>query len=92
MNNETTFKPSNSKAVYRPNSKFPIRFEKLLPGSLFRIVAEPSRGKYRVNDDRLYSKSNQGYYATPVDDHDIGVILYPEDLVMPVALKHTGRK
>ena len=92
MNNTNTdFKPSNSKNVYRPNSKFPIRFEKLLPGSLFRIISEPSRGQFRIKDDRLYKKANDGYFSTPVDS-DVGVVLYPEDLVMPVALKNANKK
>lgn len=83
--NAQEFRPSNSGAVYRNNSKFPIHFDRLNPGSLFRIVAEPSRGLYRVKDNTLYRKAVNGFYATPVNDDNKGVCLMPNDLVMPVA-------
>lgn len=82
--NNTEFRPSNSKDTFRNNSKFPIHFDKLHEGSLFRIVAEPSRGLFRVKDNTLYKKAVNGFFATPFDDDTKGVCLMPNDLVMPV--------
>lgn len=79
-----TFQPTNSAGVFRHNSRGPISFEKLLPGSLFRIVQRRNGGLQF--SAKLYIKSDRGYYATPVDSQE-GVVLYPEELVMPIANK-----
>lgn len=70
---------------YINSAKYPIRFDRLHPGSFFTIVAEPSRGKHRVNDDRIYRKarSHEGFYAT-LEVTGEPAILYPEDMVQPV--------
>lgn len=65
------------------NSKGPITFERLRPGSYFRIASEPSRGIARSKDMRVFWKSTSGFFAThPVTG--IGVVLMPEDRVMPM--------
>ena len=75
---------SNNKVpTYIPNSKFPIRFERLHPGSYFQIVAEPSRGIRKSKDARVYWKSTGGFFAVhPVTG--VGVVLMPKDLVQPM--------
>lgn len=71
-------------AQYRDNAKKPIRFDNLHPGSQFRITAEPSRGILTSEDKRIYRKDLVGFFATPVNDADRGVVLMPYDKVMPV--------
>lgn len=71
-------------AQYRDNSKKPIRFDNLHPGSTFRIDAEPSRGIHNSTDKRVYRKDLVGFFATPVNDDKVGVVLMPYDKVMPV--------
>ena len=91
-NNVDTFNPTNNKNVFRNNSKFPIQFEKLHGGSYFRIIGEPSRGKYRVKDTTLYQKAVDGFFAFRADDESKGVCLMPHDLVMPVIeLRNVGQ-
>lgn len=70
--------------TYVDNSRGPIPFDKLRPGSLFRIVAEPSRGIYRSKDRGVYRKNPAYYYSTNVNNPKHDVVLYPQDLVMPV--------
>ena len=71
-------------AQYRDNSKKPIRFDNLHPGSQFRIVAEPSRGILKSEDKRVYRKDLVGFFSVPITDADRGVVLMPYDKVMPV--------
>ena len=73
----------NNVPTYIPNSKFPIRFDRLRGGSYFQIVAEPSRGIRRSKDARIYWKSDSGFFAVhPVTG--AGVVLMPQDQVMPM--------
>lgn len=69
---------------FRDNSKKPIRFDNLHPGSMFRIVAEPSRGILKSEDQRVYRKDLVGFFSTPITDVERGVVLMPYDKVMPV--------
>lgn len=73
----------NATSTYRNSSKYPIRFDRLHPGSYFRIVGEPSRNLPRVRDGRIYRKDREGFFAVNVSNNE-GCCLYPEDLVMPV--------
>lgn len=69
--------------TYRNSAKYPIRFDVLHPGSLFRIVREPSRGIYHSKDETVYKKARDGFYAEN-NETKAGCCLMPEDLVMPV--------
>ena len=64
----------------------PMRFENLFPGSLFTIVAEPSRGVFKSKDKRTYRKARDGFYATEVST-GAGAVLYPQDIVQRVTTK-----
>lgn len=75
---------ATNSSAYRDNSRGPIRFDKLRPGSMFRIVAEPSRGIYRSKDHRVYQRDYVYFYSTEVGKADHSIVLYPQDLVMPV--------
>lgn len=77
---------------YSDNSRGPIRFDKLRPGSLFRIVAEPSRGMYRSKDTAVYRKDHNYFYATDVNNAEHSIVLYPQDLVMPMRCDHGNKK
>lgn len=68
------------------SAKYPIRFDKLHPGSLFRIEAEPSRGIRHSKDGRIYRKAreHEGFFATVEGNPDHGCCLMPFDLVQPV--------
>lgn len=68
---------------YINSSKFPVRFDKLFPGSLFFIVAEPSRGIKHSTDGRFYRKAYDGFYAT-TEDGATPAVLMPYDQVQPV--------
>lgn len=71
------------------SSKYPIRFERQHPGSLFTIVAEPSRGIRHSNDKRVYRKAldHEGFYAyNSANDQEVAVLM-PFDLVQPVRLQ-----
>lgn len=85
-NNKTnnSEKSSMNTINYVDNSRGPIPFDKLRPGSLFRIVAEPSRGIYRSKDRSIYQRNPAYYYSTDVTNADRSIVLYPHDLVMPV--------
>ncbi|UFK09565.1 hypothetical protein [Xanthomonas phage DES1] len=63
----------------------PTRFENLRPGSKFRIIAEPSRHIRKSNDTGVYVKSRNGFFSTPVDDETVGVVLMPQDIVLPLS-------
>lgn len=71
--------------IYRNSAKYPIRFDALHPGSVFRIEREVSRGLPKTNDGRLYTKakSHEGFYSTELGSN-APCILMPHDLVMPV--------
>lgn len=74
----------NSKQ-YSNSSKYPIRFDRLNPGSLYTIHAERSRDMKWSKDRRVYRKAqvHEGFYSTNTANGE-AVILYPEDLVQPV--------
>lgn len=67
------------------SSKLPLRYERLHPGSTFKIVAEPSRGIRRVNDGQVYQRArdHEGFFATNIET-GAAIILYPQDIVQPV--------
>ena len=69
---------------YSDRSRGPIRFDKLRPGSLYRIHAEPSRGIYRSKDKSIYRRDPAYFYSTDVNDPNRSIVLMPEDLVVPV--------
>lgn len=64
----------------------PLRFDELHPGSLFRIVSEPSRRIWKSTDQRVYRKAKdyEGFYATVETDKTVAACLRPNDLVMPL--------
>lgn len=68
---------------YVPTAKRPMRYENIRPGSYFQIVAEPSRGIRRSNDERVYWRSTGGFFSVHVDTGD-GCVLHPQDIVMPL--------
>ena len=71
---------------YVNSAKYPIRFDKLHPGSLFRIHSEPSRGIKHSKDGRIYRKAreHEGFFATVEGNHDHAAVLMPYDLVQPI--------
>lgn len=71
---------------YINSSKFPLRFDRVHPGSLFTIYAEPSRRIRRSTDERVYRKAqeHEGFFAVSVDNKDVAVVLMPNDMVQPV--------
>ena len=78
---------NNTQAVRFVNSaKYPIRFDKLHPGSLFRIEAEPSRGIKHSKDGRIYrkAKEHEGFFATVEGNPNHAAVLMPYDMVQPV--------
>lgn len=82
--NERTPAPAVASADgFRNSSSHPIRYDRLHPGSFFRIVAEPSRNIRRSRDNRVYRKARNGFYSEEVQKKT-GAVLYPEDLVMPL--------
>jgi hypothetical protein len=83
MTTQTASIVRTAPTTFRNSSKYPIRFDRLHPGSYFRIVGEPSRNMPRVRDGRIYRKDRYGFFATNVSNNE-GCCLYPEDLVMPV--------
>lgn len=71
---------------YSSNARKPMRFDELFPGSLFKIISEPSRRVWKSKDERIYrkAKDHEGFYATVEGNPDIAAVLRPNDLVMPV--------
>lgn len=69
-------------------SKAPIPFDALHPGSLFVIHAERSRGHKFSRDNSVYQKARDGYYSTSRSGGK-DIVLYPEDLVWPMAAKRS---
>lgn len=61
----------------------PLRYGNLFPGSLFTIVAEPSRRIHKSRDKRVYRKAYDGFYSTNVETGE-GCILLPNDIVQRV--------
>lgn len=84
--NTTTNVTNNSLNGYRNSSKYPIQFEKLHPGSLFRIFSEPDRGIRKSTDTKVYRRAaeHEGFFAYVEGDKTQGVVLMPFDLVQPV--------
>lgn len=68
----------------KTKKKFPIRFARLFDGSRFRIVAEPSRGIRKSYDERVYVKVSDAWSHVEGDENQ-AIILYPEDVVLPLA-------
>ena len=89
MTTQTASVVRTATTTYRNSSKYPIRFDRLHPGSYFRIVGEPSRGQPRVRDGRIYRKDRDGFFAVNASNNE-GCCLYPEDLVMPVVREKTN--
>ena len=78
-----------------PSTRGPIRFDAAYPGSLFTIVAEPSRGmKDSSPDKRLYRKAreHEGFFATAVEDRTVSAVLMPYDLVQPLIAERKHKK
>lgn len=69
--------------IYRDSSKYPLRFDALHQGSLFRIDQERSRGMYKSNDSRIYMRARDGFYAVELAT-GAGCCLMPNDMVRPV--------
>lgn len=80
---------NNTAQQYIKSSKYPIRFDRQHPGSLFRIVAEPSRGIRHSKDERVYRKAldHQGFYAVNTADESHVIVLMPFDLVQPLRIQ-----
>lgn len=78
----------SSTKQYVPSSKYPLRFDRLHPGSHFYIVAEPSRGIRTSTDKRIYQKArdHEGFYAFHTTS-PLACVLMPGDLVQPVKLE-----
>lgn len=74
-------KPTASKTSRRI---FPIKFERLIPGSTYQIFAEPSRGIRKSNDKTIYRKECEAY-SVDTGDEARAIILMPEDLVTPLS-------
>lgn len=67
---------------------FPIRFSRLHVGSQFNIFAEPSRDIRKSSDTTTYTKMAESHSVvagTEKDDMAPAIILYPEDLVVPLS-------
>ena len=69
-------------------AKFPIKFDRQRPGSLFMIYRETSRGLPRSKDMTVYRKAHdhEGFYAYVNGDKSRAIVLDPEDLVQPIKL------
>lgn len=78
----------------RNSSKYAIRFDRLRPGSLFKIHAEPSRNIRTSTDERIYRKAqeHEGFYAYVEGDKTTAAVLMPYDLVQPVKREHKGKR
>lgn len=77
--------------TYRNSSKFPISFERLHPGSPFRIWSEPERGIRKSHDQAIYVKGRDGFYAERLSDK-AGCCLLPNDMVMPVVREKQSKE
>ena len=76
---------------YQQTAKFPINFDRLYPGSLFRIHAEISRGQKYSRDNTIYRRAmdNEGFYAYDSHNKDRVAILMPEDKVIPLRVSRS---
>ena len=83
-NNVVQLFPSNNSAAAFKDGKGPVRFDRLYPGSTFRIFAEPSRRIYKSSDKRVYRKDLAGFFSTNIENDEQSIVLMPFDLVMPV--------
>lgn len=83
MNTKSTNIVAIAAPSYRNSAKRPIRFDHLHGGSTFKIVSEPSRGIKEANDNRIYRKDRDGFFAVDTAT-GAGAVLFPYDLVMPV--------
>lgn len=73
----------NANQQYSNASAYPIPFDRLRPGSYFRVAGEPSRGISRVRDNRIYQRAYNGFYSENISGR-AGCVLMPNDLVMPL--------
>lgn len=64
-------------------SAYPIPFDRLRPGSYFRITSEPSRNIKHVRDNRIYQRAYNGFYSENISGRT-GCVLLPNDLCMPL--------
>lgn len=80
---------NNTVVQYVNSAKYPIRRDRLHPGSLFKIKAEPSRGIRHSKDERVYraGQLHEGFYAYVVNDPDTVAVLMPFDIVQPVRVE-----
>ncbi len=71
---------------YTRTSKFPLRFDRLHPGSLFSIHAETSRGMRYSKDLTVYRRAldHEGFYAYDTNNIERAACLMPEDQVWPL--------
>lgn len=76
---------TNNTSRFEQSAK-PMRFENIRPGSYFMIEAEPSRGIRKSNDQRMYRKAFDGFYASVVANGG-GAVLMPFDIVTPFRRK-----
>lgn len=63
---------------------YPIRFARLIVGSLYNIFAEPSRGIRKSNDKTVYKKECEAF-SVSTENENKAIILMPEDLVVPLS-------
>ena len=77
---------SGANVRYISNARKPMRFDEVFPGSLFKIVSEPSRRIWKSTDNRIYrrAKEHEGFYAYVDGNPEIAACLRPNDLVMPL--------
>lgn len=77
---------NNQPVRYVHSAKYPIRFDALHPGSLFKITAEPSRNIRVSRDERVYRKArdHEGFYATVEGMSSVAACLMPYDMVQPL--------
>lgn len=73
---------------YQSTVKGPIPYDRLYPGSLFRIHAEVSRGQKYSKDNTVYRRAqdHEGYYSYDSHDKSRAIVLYPEDKVIALRI------
>lgn len=81
MNNKT----STGTSVPTTKRVFPIRFHKLRVGSDYQIFAEPSRNIRKSSDTRTYTKVQESFSVAKGEKPERAIILYPDDLVIPLS-------
>ena len=91
-NNNSNIRPLGEYYGYTRATRGFLKFEDVFPGSRFFIRQEVSRGhKFPSRDRTLYRKARDGFYAEATDDSSKGLVLMPEDLVVPVRASKAGR-